>query len=234
MHRALVIRHVAHEGIAGYRDPIEEAGYAIKRVAACSEDLTGIDPLENDLVVVMGGPMGVYETADHPWLTDEIAFLRARFAADRPTLGVCLGAQLIAAALGSAVHRGPVREIGFGPVSLTSAGASGPLSALAGVPMLHWHGDTFDVPEGTELLASTHHYAQAFARGSTILALQFHAEMGEDPRFEQWLANDAREILEAGTDEARLRADHAALGPSAVRAGRAMLARWLAAIDLRG
>lgn len=230
MKRALVIRHVDHEGIAAYREPIEAAGYVVERIAAYHAGCAGLDILSPDLVVVMGGPMGVYDTDRHPWLDDEIALLKRRIEADRPVLGVCLGSQLIAAALGAAVCRGPVREIGFAPLSLTGAGASGPLRHLAEVAVLHWHGDTFDVPEGTALLAKTDHYAQAFSRGRNLLALQFHAEMGQDERFEHWLANDGADIAEAGRTPEALRVEHDAKGPAAVAAGRAMIADWLAGL----
>lgn len=229
MKRALVIRHVDHEGIAGYREPIEAAGYEIHRVAAHHAGCAQLDILAPDLVVVMGGPMGVYDTERFPWLDDEIAVLRKRIAADQPLLGVCLGSQLIAAAMGAEVRKGPSREIGFAPLSLTEAGTAGPLRHLSG-DVLHWHGDTFDVPAGADLLATTPLYAQAFARGRTLLALQFHAEMGEDERFEHWLTNDAADIAEVGETPERLRAAHAEKGPVAVAAGRAMIGEWLAGL----
>src|ERR1700744_3857888 len=99
MKRALVLRHVDHEGIAGYREPVEAAGYEIQRVAAHHAGCAKLDILSPDLLVVMGGPMGVYDTDRFPWLADEIAVIRRRLAADLPTLGVCLGSQLIATAL---------------------------------------------------------------------------------------------------------------------------------------
>jgi len=231
MKRALVIRHVDHEGIAGYREPIEAAGYEIERVAAHQTGCAKLDILAPDLVVVMGGPMGVYDTDKFRWLTDEITAIRHRLAADRPTLGVCLGSQIMAVALGAAVRKGPVREIGFAPIELTEAGLGSPLRHLADTDMLHWHGDTFEVPDQCDLLATTAPYAQAFARGRNALALQFHAEMGEDPRFEQWLANDAADIAEVGETPERLRAAHDRLGPRAVRAGQAMIAEWLAGLE---
>lgn len=227
MKQALIIRHVAHEGIAGYRQPLEAAGYAITGVAACEPCLATVDPLAADLLVVMGGPMGVYERAAHPWLEREQALIAARLRAGLPTLGVCLGAQLIAAALGAAVWPGPTREIGFAAVTLTRQGRAGPLHALADVPVLHWHGDTFDLPDGARLLAQTTWYKQAFAIGDHCLALQFHAEMGEDARFDQWLANDADDLAAAGLDPAVLQRDHDRLGTAAVAAGQAMLRNWL-------
>ena len=231
MKRALVIRHVVHEGLAGYRAPIERAGYAVERVAACQTDFAALDLVSPDLLVVMGGPMGVYETEAHPWIADEIAAIAARLEADRPTLGVCLGSQMLAAALGARVYAGPVREVGFAPVTLSEAAPGSPLRHVADVDVLHWHGDTFDLPAGTELLASTSAYAnQAFRRGDKLLALQFHAEMGEDPRFHAWM-EDEDYIRGAGVDPAALQNDHDRLGPPAVRAGERMIADWLARLS---
>ncbi|MCW3849313.1 glutamine amidotransferase [Sphingomonas sp. LB-2] len=222
MFTGLIIRHVPYEGIAGFREPIEAAGFALERVDVGDAGFASIDFLSPDLLVLMGGPMGVYERAGHPWIDCEIVRLAERIACGLPTLGVCLGAQMIAAAMGAEVRKGPGPEIGFGPVSLNDAGADSPLRHVADVPVLHWHGDTFDLPEGVELLASTMAYPhQAFRRGRNLLALQFHAEMGEDPRFEAW--------LDGAEDHARegLRAEHDALGPGAVAAGRRMIAEWL-------
>jgi GMP synthase (glutamine-hydrolysing) len=180
----------------------------------------------------MGGPMAVYECAEHPWITHEIERIAARIVADRPTLGVCLGAQMIAAAMGAEVYPGPVKEIGFAPISLNEAGLASPLSHLADLPLLHWHGDTFDLPEGTELLASTSLYRrQAFRRGRNLLALQCHPEMGEDPRFHSWVDQWPACQAQAGTAPEILRRDHAAHGPAAVKAGRTMIAEWLSQLN---
>jgi GMP synthase (glutamine-hydrolysing) len=231
MKRALVVRHVLHEGLAGYRAPIEAAGYRIDRVAACRTDFRDIDLLAPDLVVVLGGPMGVYETDLYPWIADEIAALRGRLDRDLPTLGVCLGSQMIAAALDARVYAGPRREIGFAPMALTGAGLLSPLAEVRDVAVLHWHGDTFDLPDGVELLASTAAYRhQAFRRGANVLALQFHAEMGEDPRFEAWMGDEAY-VRGAGVEPEALRRDHRRLGPQAVRAGERMIGGWLAALQ---
>jgi len=231
MKHALVIRHVVHEGVAGYRAPIEQAGYEIERVAACQTDFATLDLVSPDLLVVMGGPMGVYETDAYPWIADEIAAIAGRLEADRPTLGVCLGSQMLAAALGARVYAGPVREVGFAPMTLNEAALDSPLRHVADVDVLHWHGDTFDLPASTELLASTSAYPnQAFRRGDKLLALQFHAEMGEDPRFHAWM-EDEDYIRGAGVNPVALQEDHDRLGPSAVRAGERMIADWLARLD---
>lgn len=227
MKRCVVLRHVEYEGIAGYRAPVEAAGYAVERLAAWAIDFAAFDSLESDLLVIMGGPMGVYETAEHPWIVPEVEAIARRIAAGRPTLGVCLGAQMIAAALGSAVYRGAAgREIEFSPIRFTDAGRASPVARIGEVSVLHWHGDTFDLPPDVELLASTDRYRhQAFRRGPNLLALQFHAEMGRDPRFESWL----RDL--DGEDRIRLTEQHAALGHKAVAAGQAMMISWLSELS---
>ena len=163
----------------------------------------------------------------HPWIGPEIAAIAARIGAGRPTLGVCLGAQMIAAALGSAVYPGAAgQEIGFAPVRFSDAGQDSPVARIGEVEVLHWHGDTFDLPPDVELLASTDAYPhQAFRRGPNLLALQFHAEMGRDPRFEHWLADLSP------ADRTRIAADHERLGHKAVAAGQAMMIAWLSELE---
>lgn len=225
---ALIIRHVPYEGVAGYRVPIEAAGYEVDRIDVSDPDFSTLDLCRHDLLIMMGGPMGVYEQESHPWISCQLRRLAQRLEADRPTIGVCFGSQMIAAALGAEVYPGPDMEIGFHPIAIAPQAQDGPLRHIADVPMLHWHGDTFTLPDNVELIASSPLYAhQAFRRGPNILALQFHGEMGLDPRFEAWIEQGADAIARAGTDEATLRAAHDRLGPGAVAAGQAMVAEWL-------
>lgn len=135
-------------------------------------------PLESfDLLVVLGGPMSVTEEDRHPWLVTEKAFLREAIERGKRVLGICLGAQMLAEALGGRVYRNGEKEIGWHPVRRTEA--RHPL--LDGLPELfwsfHWHGDTFDLPEGAVHLASSGACRnQAFAWGDRLLGLQFHLE----------------------------------------------------------
>jgi GMP synthase (glutamine-hydrolysing) len=228
MKRALIIRHVPHEGVAGFREPIEAAGYHVDRIDVADPAFATLDLREPDLLIMMGGPMGVYEQERYPWIKCQLRRLAVRLEADRPTLGVCFGAQMIAAALGGKVYPGPAKELGFHAVQVRADADDNPLRHIAEVSILHWHGDTFTLPEGAELLASSHVYDhQAFRRGSNLLALQFHAEMGEDERFSAWLEQWPDAIAEAGQDQDKLRITHDELGPHAVAAGRAMIAQWL-------
>lgn len=232
MRRALIIRHVPYEGVAGYRQPIEAAGYEIDRIDVADPAFGKLDLCEPDLLIMMGGPMGVYEQAQYPWIACQLKRLARRLAADRPTLGVCFGAQMIAAALGSKVYAGPAKEIGFHPIAVHDDIPDNPLRGLAEIPILHWHGDTFELPAGTELLASSHAYRhQAFRRGRNILALQFHAEMGEDERFHAWIDQSADSLAEVGKQADTFRADYAQLGPSAVAAGRTVINNWLGGLN---
>ncbi|WP_420383325.1 glutamine amidotransferase [Novosphingobium sp.] len=230
MKTALLIRHVPHEGVAAYREPIEAAGYDVCRVDVGDPAFAARCLVEPDLLIMMGGPMAVYDRAGHPWIDCQLHRLAQRLAADRPTLGVCFGAQMIAAALGARVYAGGQQEVGFHPVAVLDD--TSPLRHVAHVPMLHWHGDTFDLPEGARLLASSHVYAhQAFARGRNTLALQFHGEMGEDPRVDAWIAQGPADLAAAGQTPEGLRGAYADHGPRAIAASRAMIAEWLAGLE---
>lgn len=224
----LIVRHVPYEGIAGFREPIEAAGYKLTRIDVSDPAFGSADLVSPDLVIMMGGPMGVYENYLYPWISHEIERLAERLEHDRPTLGVCFGAQIIAAALGADVYGGPTKEIGFAPLTLTEAGMDSPLAHLAGVPVLHWHGDTFDLPGDVELLASTDHYAhQAFRRGDNLLTLQCHAEMGLDPRIEDWILQSDHSLSRLGLTAHQVRQQYAFHGPNCVNAGQVAIRSWL-------
>lgn len=225
---AHAIRHVDFEDLGSFAPALAKAGYHVEYHDAATDNLSAlVDPHVADLLVVLGGPIGVYDHATYPIIAEEIDLLRARLDADRPTLGICLGAQLMAAALGAPVYPGPSKEIGWAPLTLTDEGRDGPLRALADVPVLHWHGDTFDLPGGCTLLASTDLCRQqAFARGSTILGLQFHAE-AVAKNFEHWLIGHACELAAADIDPRDLRL-HASRHASRLEvAAERMLAAWL-------
>ncbi|WP_339412927.1 glutamine amidotransferase [Pseudomonas sp. EA_35y_Pfl2_R5] len=225
------IRHVGFEDLGNFEAPLRKAGYAIEYVEAAERDLGLLDPLDADLLVVLGGPIGVYDHASYPLLTDELELLRARLAADRPTFGICLGAQLMAAALGARVYPGPAKEIGWSALDLTPALEYQPLAALRDVPVLHWHGDTFDLPEDCSLLASTSLCRnQAFSRGPNVLGLQFHPEV-RGARFEHWLLGHASELATSGIDPATLRRDAKHYANGLEKAGGILLEQWLAGIE---
>jgi GMP synthase (glutamine-hydrolysing) len=231
---ALVIQHEDYESLAGFREPLIRRGYTIEMISVRNPHFEHVDFLEPDLLVIMGGPMGVYEQAAYPWMNHEIIRVAERIIADLPTLGVCLGSQVMAAAMGSAVFKGMYNEVGFRPITLTATGRNSALAPVEDLPLLHWHGDTFDLPEGVTLLASSDLYPnQAFARGPNILALQFHPEMGEDESFATWCEKGDPFIEHAGTDVETLHAEHEKFGPAAVAAGRELLNNWLVGLDVQ-
>ncbi len=227
---ALVLRHIAFEDLGSFAEPLAAAGYHIHTLDPTVESLAGTNPSAPDLLIVLGGPIGAYEEAIYPFLTEELAFIGARLATRQPTLGLCLGAQLMARALGAKVAPMGQTEIGWSPLTLTPEGKASPLKALAGVPILHWHGDAFELPVGATPLASTTVCAnQAFALGPTILGLQCHPE-GWERGFERWLVGHAGELAKLSLNIAALRADAERFGPAATRAARAMLTDWLKAL----
>lgn len=230
MHKTvLALRHVQFEDLGVFADVLSEAGYAIVYRDAGDADFLAGDPCAPDLLIVLGGPIGVYEDAIYPFLVEERAFIARRLAARLPTLGLCLGAQLIAAALGARVFPAGVKEIGFAPVVLTPAGEQGPLRHLAGQAVLHWHGDTYDLPAGATHLAATELCAQqAFALGPAILGLQFHPEADTGPRFERWLVGHAVELAAAGISIPALRRAAAMEDGRLAPRARALLNDWLA------
>ena len=228
MKHVVAIRHVHFEDLGTLELVLEQRGYAVRYHDVGLDDFAALDPLEPDLLVVLGGPIGVYETEAYPFLIDETALIARRLASGRPILGICLGAQLVAAALGAKVAPTGVKEIGFSPLTLTEAGRAGPLRHLDGVAVLHWHGDAFAIPEGAEHLAATPVCAtQAFAVGRNVLGLQFHPEADTQHGFERWLVGHAAEIAGAGIDPRVLRADARRLGPPLALAATAMFGAWL-------
>lgn len=178
MKSCYALRHVPFESL-GLLEPILRAQGFEPHVV--DVPVTGLerDVLEQaDLVVVLGGPISAYEEHLYPFLVDELRVLEARLTRGKPTLGLCLGAQLMAKALGARVYPGKKKEIGWSKLELSSHGKSGFLSEIEGKNVLHWHGDTFDLPSGATLLASTELTPhQAFQVGTHGVALQFHLEV---------------------------------------------------------
>ena len=224
---ALAIRHVPFEDLGVLAPALADRGYAVRYLEA---GVDAIDPdalAQADLVVILGGPIGVYETGRYPFLEAELRAIGERLRRDRPTLGICLGAQLMAAALGAEVASTGRVEIGYAPLTLTGEGRESPLRAVESVPVLHWHGDQFGIPAGARRLAETPGFPnQAFALGPRILGLQFHLE-ADAAKIEQWLIGHACELSLRGIDPAAIRRDAAQHGPALARHARQALDLWL-------
>lgn len=224
---AVAIRHIAFEDLGVFQAPIERAGYRVHYYDVGIDELWTLESVKTELVIVLGGPIAAYEDDKYPFLREELDILDQRLAAGRPTLGICLGAQLMARALDARVYPGPAKEIGFKPLTLTEDGRASCLAPFDGEPALHWHGDTFDLPQGAVRLASTAVCDnQAFAYGRNALAVQFHPEAGGDG-FERWLIGHAVELAQADIDVGKLRAEQAALSADLKRRAEASVTAWL-------
>ena len=228
----VVLQHIACEPPGEYEAVLHERGATLHRVELDEGEplpaLTGFDA-----IVAMGGPMSVNDDAELPWLTAEKAAIGEAVRAGVPYFGACLGVQLLAASLGASVYAGPEPEVGVLPVTLTAEGQSDPV--FAGLPAefltLQWHGDTFDVPEGGVLLASSPAFPnQGFRVGRTAYGVQFHVEVTEQMARE-WAqvpayAEYADRVLGAGGID-RLMADFDAARERMLDVGRRMFERWV-------
>ena len=231
MKTAVAIRHVPFEDLGLLQPMLQKRGYRVHYYEAGADEIWTIDSDAVDLLVVLGGPMGADETNRYPFLAEEIDLIRTRLRSRRPTLGICLGAQLIAVAAGGGIRTMPAKEIGLAPVALTAAGMDSCLFALsAAVPVLHWHGDEAVLPEEAVVLASTAQCAnQAFRIGSTVLGLQFHLE-AELQRIREWTQGHAAELAEAGIDPLSLESEADDHAERSREAGERVFATWLDAL----
>jgi GMP synthase (glutamine-hydrolysing) len=231
MPSAIAITHVPFEDLGSLTGVLAERGFSVQTVDACTAAGPTLAALNPDLLVVLGGPIGAYETDIYPFLAEEIDLLRRRLQSRLPTLGICLGAQLMTVALGAAVYPGRNgKEIGWAPISAGSDAAACPAVAelcASQLEVLHWHGDTFDLPPGAAHLATSARYAnQAYSIGQHALALQFHPEVGA-AALERWYVGHACELGVAGMNIAQLRAASAQHAPPLEQAARRLWRRWL-------
>lgn len=205
-----VFRHVPHEGLGTIAPALKRAGWRAKIIDVWKPGFIAPAASSMRALIVMGGPMGVYEQDRYPFLKKELALMKRMVSAGKPVLGVCLGSQLLAAALGRRVYPNERKEIGWYKVKLTPAGKRDPLfHDLPSEPQVfQWHGDTFDLPRGAALLATSPLCRnQAFRIGQRAWGLQFHLET-DPPMIRDWLGQPGtdRELHNAGVREAAIRA----------------------------
>ena len=174
--RAHYLQHVPFEGLGSIESWLERSGYEITRTPFFeSDDLPDMDAI--DLLVVMGGPMSVNDETQFPWLVKEKEFVRLAIERGKPVLGVCLGAQLVASAMGSPVYPNRLKEIGWFPVHGVPAQDGSVFSFPPSVEAFHWHGETFDLPPGVVRIARSEGCEnQGFQLGRSVIGLQFHLE----------------------------------------------------------
>jgi GMP synthase-like glutamine amidotransferase len=192
------LQHVRFEGLGHIGQWAQAHGHSLSATALYDDEAP--PPADAfDLLVIMGGPMGVYDTNDYAWLSGEKRFLEGVFRQAKPVLGICLGAQLMADVLGAKVYRNPHKEIGWHLLKRSEAAASSPLVDIFPEQFhaFHWHGDTFDLPSGALHLAQSEACRhQAFYYPPAAIGLQFHLESTEQS-IEKLLTHCGHELVPA-------------------------------------
>jgi GMP synthase (glutamine-hydrolysing) len=196
MEEVLVFQHDPFEDLGVFAEVLDRKKATHRSVRLFHGETPGEDWRDVAALIILGGPMNVEDEEQFPFLRWEKKIIRAALEESVPMLGICLGAQLIAASLGSRVYDGPVREIGWNPISMT---AHGQVDSLLGylpesVTVFHWHSRTFDLPAGAVCLASSTHYkTQAFRIGKLVYGLQFHLEVTSS-MIERWISERSKEL----------------------------------------
>jgi GMP synthase (glutamine-hydrolysing) len=204
---------------------LQNRGIALTYLEAGVDDLS---PAKSaDLLLVLGGPIGIYEVDRYPFLKEELATIEAAVKKGVPAIGICLGCQALAAVLAARVYPGKQKELGWDEMALTEEGKASPVGAIEGIRVLNWHGDTFDLPMGATRLASTAITPnQAFTYGPKVLALQFHVELAQK-HMERWLIGHTLELTNSKVDLGKMRADAARFAPAANAASQRLFNDWL-------
>jgi GMP synthase-like glutamine amidotransferase len=194
--QAHYLQHVPFEGLGSIEPWLLNAGYEISNTQLFDTDALP-DIEEIDLLIVMGGPMSVNDELNYPWLAKEKAFIRKSIEAAKPVLGICLGAQLIANAMGAEVLPNPVKEIGWFPVEGVGSESTSLFRFPDEIAVFHWHGETFSLPPGAiQLARSKGCENQAYQIGSNVIGLQFHLET--TPESAQAIVENCRDELVEG------------------------------------
>lgn len=193
-------QHVAFENLGTIINWANANNHIIDYTYFFEKDITFPDLSNIDMLIVLGGRMNVDDETEFPWLKQEKDFIKQAIDSNKKVMGICLGSQLISAALGSKVYKGRETEIGFHPIQFNETALSTPLFQHFTNPYMvfQWHGDTFDLPEEAQLLASSEGCKnQAFLWNTNVLAMQFHIEMNETV-LEDMLKHDGHELEESG------------------------------------
>lgn len=235
--KVVAFRHLFSEGLGSLAQVIEKAGGSYQYIDTYREDFETFDPLSPDLLIVLGGTPGVYQAEDYPFLKTEMKMMEKRLARDLPTLGICLGSQMMAQVLGGKVYRGPKgSEIGWHRIKVNEQGLKTPIRHFdeSQTHMLQWHGDTFDLPSEATLLASSDQYPhQAFSYGRNVLGLQFHSEV-TPAMLKGWSVGGADLVACGKLDIHRLRRDTDEYGPRMIIQTEKFMTEWLAGTGVTG
>lgn len=189
-------QHVEYEGLGIIEEWVSSSGHSLSSTRFFEYESLP-DMADIDWLIIMGGPMSIHDEQQYPWLNDEKQFIRQAVEAGKIVVGICLGSQLVSAALGSKVYRNKEKEIGWFDIELTPFAVSGSLFSDMGnhFKVFHWHGDTFDLPENAIALASSAGCRnQAYSFNDRVLALQFHMELTESS-LQLMIENGRQELI---------------------------------------
>lgn len=222
--RVVILQHQDPVSPGYLEEVLNQSGFE-RRLVRVDRDETLPDDHSYDALVVLGGQMGAYQEAEHPFLAAEKSLVAGAVHRGTPVLGICLGAQLLADALGGRAFPGPRTEIGYQPVELTAEGRRDPVLRHLEGPVLSWHDDTFEMPPGARLLASSAAYPQAY-RIARAVGIQFHPEASPE-MIEEWVALVGHDrIRDRGGDPDALLAEARSRAGEARAAGRRVLRAW--------
>lgn len=237
MKHVIVVQHIQCEAPGTIAEVLEGRGIPVRTVRVFDAEPVPPETGEAAGLVVMGGPMSVYEQARYPFLRDETRLLEAALRAEIPVLGVCLGSQLLASVLGADVRPGVQKEIGWHPVWLSRAAVDDPLwkTAEPRFTGFHWHGDIFDLPAGAVSLASSELTAcQAFRYGQNAYGLLFHMEVTEKI-ISDMVRDCSDELRQAAVNGGEILAKRSEFLPKLQELGPSVFGRWATLVDnLRG
>lgn len=230
MKTAIALRHLNFENAGLIEGVLSDHGYELFTLDATLNDFLTSDIEQTDLVIILGGPIGVYDGETYPFINNELKLVENCLKMDKPLMGICLGAQIIATVLGAKVNPMGRKEIGFSQLELTEDGGKSPLGLIGDTPVLHWHGDQFDIPRGAKRLAQTAICPHQAFSYNNILALQFHLEANLH-YFEHWLVGHACELAQAQIDPVVLRRDAEIYKDVLQQKARKIFGSWFDSIE---
>jgi len=224
------IQHIGYEDLGSFETVLKNRGFEVTYFCSRHVDYKSMFASDPDLLVVLGGPMAVHDVENNPWIVDEQAFIEDRIESEKPLLGICFGAQIIAQALGAKSYKGSQgKEIGWSKLSVNAEGLKTPFRHLDGehTHMMHWHGDTFDLPDGAVLLASSDLYnKQAYSYGDHVFAMQCHPEVTE-AKLRLWYSGSEEEVIEVGKTVKGLMDDATKYGATLTKQAAQFFNEWL-------
>lgn len=224
------VQHIGYEDLGSFEQVLHQRGYEVRYFCSRLIDYRHVYAPDPDLLIVLGGPMGVYEDDKHPWIKQELKMVEERIEANLPLLGICLGAQMIAKALGANVYKGEQGlEVGWSKITVNPEGMKTPFRHLDGskTHMMHWHGDTFDLPDGATLLASSDKYKkQAYTWGDRVFAMQCHPEVTEN-KLKIWYEGGKEDIEKSNQTVEKLKADAHAYNDTLKAQAALFLNEWM-------